>query len=296
MPLSKETIFAKGAESLRQITGVDKDLYACPLCRSAFSREAIDSGPLTLEHVPPASIDGQGIVLTCHQCNSQAGHTIEAQLHRRQELIKFAQALTGEGNYSGRVQLTMSETETNVEAEIEDGQLKLIVPEEINDPEQREGQFDKMHEMAENDTWDGYEFNVSPAIAYNPRVADLSYLKSGYLAAFASLGYLYAMQESLEVVREQLSNPESHLISNYMVKLPEGEPTTRKMIRVEEPIDAIAVQIDRNLVFLPPVNSESQFYNSFNQFLEGHSSSGNFRGMQWDFPTGPEFQLDPPTT
>lgn len=292
----KETIFTKGAEAIRLITGVDKDLYACPLCRSAFSKEALDNGSLTLEHVPPDSIDGRGIVLTCRRCNSKAGHTIEAQLHRRREAIKFAQALTGDGDYSGRVQLTMSETETNVKAEINDGQLRLLVPEEINDPEHREGQFEKLDEMAENDTWDGYKFNVSPDIRFNPRVADLSYLKSGYLAAFASLGYLYVMQESLEVVRKQVSNPKDKLISNYMIKLPKSEPAERKMIRVDEPINAIAVQIDRQLVFLPPVDSDDKFYESFSEFLKGESPSSNFTGMQWDFPMGPEFHIDLSTT
>lgn len=288
----KEMIFIKGAEAIRQITGVDKDLYACPLCRSVFPKGALDTGSLTLEHVPPDSIDGRGIVLTCHQCNSKAGHTIEAQLHRRRELIKFVQALTGEGNYSGRIQLTMSETETNVDAEIEDRQLRMVVPDEINDPEHREGQFEKLDQMVENDTWDGYKFNVSPAIRYNPRVADLSYLKSGYLAAFASLGYLYVMQKSLEVVREQISNPEDQLIPNYMITLPKSEPTERKMVRVEEPLNAIAVQIDRHLVFLPPVDSHDKFYESFNEFLNSEPASSNFRGMQWDFPTGPEFHID----
>lgn len=292
----KEIIFEKGAEAIRQITGVDKDLYACPLCRSAFPKEALDTGSLTLEHVPPDSIDGRGIVLTCHQCNSKAGYTIEAQLHRRREAIKFAQALTGDGDYSGRVQLTMSEIETNVDAEIEDGRLRLVVPEEINDPDHQEGQFEKLDEMAENDTWDGYKFNVSPDIRYNPRVADLSYLKSGYLAAFASLGYLYVMQESLEVVRKQVTNPKDQLISNYMITLPNSEPDERKMIRVEKPINAIAVQIDRQLVFLPPVDSDDKFYESFNEFLKGESPSSNFRGMQWNFPAGPEFHIDLSTT
>lgn len=293
---NKETIFAKGAEVIRRITGVDKDLYACPLCRTAFPREALDTGSLTLEHVPPDSIDGRGIVLTCHQCNSKAGHTIEAQLHRRRELIKFAQALAGEGNYSGRIQLTMSETETNVETEIEDGQLKMVVPDEINDPKHLEGQFEKLDQMAENDTWDGYKFNVSPAIRYNPRVANLSYLKSGYLAAFAALGYIYAMQKSLEIVREQLSNPEDQLIPSYMIKLPNSEPTERKMIQVEEPLNAIAVQIDRYLVFLPPVDSHDKFYESLNKLLKSKPDSSDFRGTQWDFPTGPEFHIDFLTT
>jgi hypothetical protein len=290
-------IFEKGAKAIRQITGVDKDLYACPLCQSPFPKEALDTGYLTLEHVPPDSIDGRGIVLTCHQCNSKAGHTIQAQLHRRREAIKFGQALmTGDGDYSGRAQLKMSETETNVNAEIEDGQLRLAVPEKINDPEHREGQLEKLGEMAENDTWDGYKFNVSPDIHYNPRVADLSYLKSGYLAAFASLGYLYVMQESLEVIRKQISNPKEQLISNYMITLPESEPDGRKMIRVEKPINAIAVQIDQQLVFLPPVGSDDKFYEPFNEFLKGEPPSSNLRGMQWDFPAGPEFHIDLSTT
>ena len=289
---SKETIFARGSEAIRHITDVDKDLYACPLCRNAFSKEALDTGSLTLEHVPPDSIGGRGIVLTCHQCNSKAGYTIEAQLHRRLELIKFAQALTGEGDYSGRIKLTMSKTKTNADAEIEDGQLTVVVPDAINNPEHRKGQFEKLDQMAENDAWDGYKFNVSPTTRYTPRVANLGYLKSGYLAAFSALGYLYIMQKSLEVVREQISNPEDRLIPNYMITLPKSEPIERKMIRVEEPLNAVAVQIDRHLVFLPPIDSHDKFYESFNELSKSNPNLSCFRGMQWDFPTGPEFHLD----
>ena len=55
-------------------------LYACPICSLLLPREATDSGDLTLEHVPPEPVGGKGIVLTCKQCNSTAGHTVDAAL------------------------------------------------------------------------------------------------------------------------------------------------------------------------------------------------------------------------
>src|SRR4051812_45260602 len=48
--------------------------YVCPQCSRAFHHSAIVMKPpaLTLEHVPPESVGGNTLVLTCKECNEKA--------------------------------------------------------------------------------------------------------------------------------------------------------------------------------------------------------------------------------
>src|SRR4051812_31357623 len=58
----------------------------CPLCLDIFFEGDLDSNienPLTLEHVPPASLGGKGRLLTCKKCNSISGHDLDAHLLNR---------------------------------------------------------------------------------------------------------------------------------------------------------------------------------------------------------------------
>jgi hypothetical protein len=54
--------------------------YACPLCQTLFTIDELDTRNLTKEHVPPRSIGGREMVLTCRQCNNSAGATFDAHL------------------------------------------------------------------------------------------------------------------------------------------------------------------------------------------------------------------------
>jgi hypothetical protein len=48
--------------------------YVCPICRKPFTVEALDDGRLSKEHVPPQSVGGHELLLTCKECN-QRGRT-----------------------------------------------------------------------------------------------------------------------------------------------------------------------------------------------------------------------------
>lgn len=55
---------------------VHEPMYICPLCLFGYSKAALDQtspNPLTLEDVPPKSVGGRPILLTCKHCNNQAG-------------------------------------------------------------------------------------------------------------------------------------------------------------------------------------------------------------------------------
>jgi len=76
--------FERGCEAYKHVTrqlGVQlpcERFYVCPLCFTGFNElalsETVDQKQrLTDEHVPPASVGGNKMTLTCAACNSDAG-------------------------------------------------------------------------------------------------------------------------------------------------------------------------------------------------------------------------------
>src|SRR5262245_34192686 len=60
--------------------------YICPICCNAFTREDAKTGLLTAEDVPPASLGGSPLVLTCKPCNNAAGTRIDASARSRENI------------------------------------------------------------------------------------------------------------------------------------------------------------------------------------------------------------------
>src|SRR6266545_5906025 len=57
------------------------DTIICPVCFRLFERTDLENAQaITLDHIPPKSLGGQGsqVVLTCGNCNSRSGNTVDA--------------------------------------------------------------------------------------------------------------------------------------------------------------------------------------------------------------------------
>ena len=101
--IKKRELFERGVEAFEKITGKSYGLYVCPICAKGYDRHQLEAGTLTLEHVPPKSLGGKGIVLTCKNCNSTAGHSVDAALANRREQNDCIEAIIrGEGCFSGK--------------------------------------------------------------------------------------------------------------------------------------------------------------------------------------------------
>lgn len=82
--------FLAGAEVLAKLCpDLPPQSYVCPLCRAVFTLADLEAKLLTREHVPPASIGGREMVLTCRPCNNLAGSTFDAHLERAEALRHF---------------------------------------------------------------------------------------------------------------------------------------------------------------------------------------------------------------
>ena len=82
-------LYAKQIETIPFVSsdGVEfhmADAYICPLCLKAY---AIGNTELTLEHVPPESVGGKPILITCKACNSNRGADIDVCLTNELEIV-----------------------------------------------------------------------------------------------------------------------------------------------------------------------------------------------------------------
>src|SRR5262245_31174488 len=72
--MSNEEWFRRGAHALDQHAPKHRGTgYGCPLCLRIYPSPSA----FTVEDVPPKSVGGRPLLLTCYDCNSKAGHTID---------------------------------------------------------------------------------------------------------------------------------------------------------------------------------------------------------------------------
>jgi hypothetical protein len=89
----REAWFVEGATALRRrlkAMGMpdalppDGQFYACPSCLMTYGRDEFNRGVFTYEHVPPRRLGGRPLVLTCQNCNNEAGTAMDAHAARRE--------------------------------------------------------------------------------------------------------------------------------------------------------------------------------------------------------------------
>jgi hypothetical protein len=229
-----------------------RDYYACPCCRRLFTREAAESGLLTEEHVPPAKLGGRALVLTCKDCNGEAGHSFDAHAVTRARSDDFARGrVTGDvlptTAYAGGHPLRGTAGWT-------EGGLRILGVDRQNDERVRAAHMRALDGFAERgDQRPDFSFTVHTR--FSETRARYSWIRSAYLAAFAALGWAYILRPVLQPIREQLTNPESEVLSTYMFRDPEADATTRRLLLVNEPeeLRCLSVVIGEHGVFLPGV-------------------------------------------
>ena len=90
-------IFRYGSKAIAKYRNGDSSIYYCPICQLGYYEvSAITGEELTLEDVPPKSIGGKPILLTCRKCNSSAGDKIDAAIANINKLADFEKIVRGQ--------------------------------------------------------------------------------------------------------------------------------------------------------------------------------------------------------
>lgn len=185
------------------------DAFICPICLRPFAIDSIDT--LTLEHVPPASVGGKPILVTCKECNNNLGADIDVCLMNELEIlhnINHLDIIPQKSKISfGGVEINAQTTYSNSSG------FKFMISPQNNNPIDFESFLTEIKNAK-----DGYDFKLVVNITNRKRyinLANIALLKSAYLLAFYRLGYMYVLNANLDIVRNQILNPKKGILKKY---------------------------------------------------------------------------------
>lgn len=261
--------------------------YVCPICLVAFGEEALALRGLTREHVPPRSLGGKRIVLTCTACNSGAGHEADNHARREADLIGFATGAPTEmkaqlRTKAGRVPIRLSIADRNVSM--------LGVVKASSKAARDLVQGDCQGAVGEGN-WQGFTFNIDFP-GFSPDRAAASWLRSAYLVFFAALGYRFVYRQEMNVVRTRIQNPELKVLATFRLIRPENAPEpTLVYIQEPEAFRSYVMFYGHHAVFLPGYNDQ----HLYERLAEQRPGEITFSGKQYPWPQhGPIFLHDRP--
>jgi hypothetical protein len=242
--------FDRGVEAFQRQAPSAPRCYVCPLCGHGHTREAIGERVVTIEHVPPRSLGGRGMCLTCRDCNVGSGHTIDAHMRRYENSFEVRL-----GAMLAPRPATFAIGDAKVAVDYYHGGAGIVVmgrPNQNSPHAQAQflAELERLHRAGSVPT--SFQVALSKD-GFDARTASAGWLRAAYLVGFSLFGYLYAFQSRLAAVRKQIEQPTADIIAVYSVTLPAATAEARRVLVCEEPGDlmGLAVQMGRHLVFLP---------------------------------------------
>lgn len=211
--------FDTGADAIERVVRFNdppyqRRLYLCPLCCTFYDSERCESGALTFEHVPPRSVGGVELTLTCAHCNNLAGTALDHHAAKRKKADDLLQLRRGEGPVKLRYGI-------NAHMRVTDGPVYFDVDPRHNDPT-RFAAFNA--EIGRRFSTVGAEtvgvvpqFSFGVPISHDEWKANLSYLRAAYLTVFALYGYRLILGASYQLVRRQLRDIDQRVIKRLVV-------------------------------------------------------------------------------
>jgi HNH endonuclease len=206
--------FRQGARTLRAVARArgfehvfptDEDWYLCPLCLDVWlTVDEFDTGELTIEDVPPQSLGGRELLLTCRKCNNEAGSKFDAEAAKQQKIWDLFS-----GRRGGPVTSSLTISGVTVRGDMYvTGPTSMILMgvQRINNPANIKRAEEHLLAIGQSNA-EQCRFTVTPHIRYSPDRARVSWVRTAYLASFALLGWNYILQAALEPIRSQLLNP-----------------------------------------------------------------------------------------
>lgn len=271
--------------------------YTCPCClRGLFSHGAAHE--LTIEHVPPDALGGRPMLLTCAQCNSNAGANFDA--HADQKAIADAFVRGAEVSREIRVTAYINDVPLRGIAQSAEDGISIVGVRRQNDPNQQAAFVAMLESLAEGggDAVGRLSFTIHTR--FDEVRARLSLIRSAYLAAFAALGWSYILRPEMQPIRDQLMNPDDSILDTYIFRDPDSATSVRRLLLVADPdeLRCVAVTIGEYSVFLPSWSRPKTWDETSAAFGRACDSDGRLslalRGKEVPWPRAPMYFLDSP--
>jgi hypothetical protein len=251
-------LYDRGVEALSRLLGRQIYSYMCPICLRHFEK----LNDLHREHVPPESIGGKVLCLTCEKCNCGAGHSIDAQVHKESRSRSFI-AIEGQERPA---KINVGDLAVNIDVTRTKDTMKIrVLGDKANSPKTIEGLRSILPGMIQSKS----SIRLSDRISYSRSSADIGYLKSAYLAAFAKFGYSYILRPALDRVRLQIQDPTRVVLKTVRVYVGESDAYEEAFFWVRAPISCLAARIRDSVVCLPLPNGDDLFYETLGEMRKG---------------------------
>lgn len=256
----------------------------CPLCLHGFSQDQI--AQLTWEHAPPNSLGGHPVALTCLRCNQRGGGPkgVDTHAKREDDYRRFLKADLDRPVVGAMERGTSS---LHVEARASESRFLIMGRQKGNKPER----LDEFREAWDRVSGPMPSFSLRvPKLCHFPYRARVSWLKSAYVVAFATLGYRYVFRTVFDPIREQIDKPDSGVLSNFFVDVSSAD-SANEIALVLEPnwLRGVAVRMRSRLVLLPFLDDARDFYK---RISEHQDQQARLQGMMLEWPRRPTFILD----
>ncbi|MFD5519096.1 HNH endonuclease [Streptomyces sp. NPDC127066] len=268
--------------------------YACPCCLFVFPYESLAEQNLTIEHVPPEALGGKGMLLTCKRCNNDAGRDFDSHAQKRAE---FQSMMAGKGTSRPmRAVFEASGIKVNGEAQSTGNGWFLQGVAKQNHPEKLDAHEQALRAATERGEAPGFTFTLKDR--FSSQRADVSWVRSAYLAAFSALGWRYILQPALNPIRQQIKPGSSANLPSIIGFNPDHDIDSRQILIVEEPVNlnSVAVVIGQYTIFLPdPWGSLTveQLAESIGELRDGAGKvQCTLNGKIVPWPNGPMYLLD----
>ncbi len=166
----------------------------------------------------------------------------------------------------------------------------------INKPGDAERMEEYMRELSASRSTD-FRITITPQARYSHDHARVSWVRTGYLAAFELLGWRYILQPALQPIRDQLMNPSAVTLPSLSMCIPDSEADRRELWLVREParLQSLLVMAGQHGVFLPLPNDHrtlSELASSVGPGTDGPVKLAVTGGV-FPWPAGPTHLLDP---
>ncbi|HLG98700.1 MAG TPA: HNH endonuclease [Bryobacteraceae bacterium] len=254
--------------------------YVCPICQNPFTVEALDDGQLSVEHVPPQSVGGSELLLTCTICNNTAGTKLDAAAKTKEDVRR---AMEGRAVRPHRVKASIGGITVNGQLHAKNGSYSLTIPKELNKP----GTSEALQRLGRA----GASLTVEHE-RYSELGARISWLRAGYLALVAMEGYKIVFDPAMDIVRTQIRDCNERRMLTFVADAQEEFPLTiRRVLKVLNPAwhRGWTVQFGRYLVNLPSLGDMTFYERLANKGLSPTMQHTTYEYVGW--PTTPTFGI-----
>lgn len=284
---SENLNYLKSRGYLRNIVLSYESTYICPICLRQFCEKDLDdSAPnqLTLEHVPPESSGGKGIILTCAQCNNGAGATCDGHLAK---WLREKDEDNLDVNSITKAKIFMKSVSKPLNSIIDykanpNGIGSININVMHNHPDLIKEFYEERGKV---------NIDIEIPVKADFYQVETAILKSAYLLMFARFGYSFLFDEVFDLIRRQLlGNNNQEYFTGYHCnevyeKFPDGVFISK--LYMAEGFNSIlslvtpAGIVYRYAVHLPiPYTDREQ---TLRAFVEAESMSIERPWGNWDF-------------